>query len=244
LHQPEFPGVPQLSAAALSETLGATLSILKPVALMPELQFPATSQTEPDAIDTELPLVDEDCVKLQDAPEQGLVTPEVESVAVKPAVCEPLHQPEFPGEAQLLAPALSETPGATLSSFTVADALDPGPAPLLVALSVAVQLTFVVPSLETVIGALAVCVPDPVIVPTVAPVQLIAVTLLPPFEESSAVTVPVAGELLNQPFEPSGVKLTVTAGASWSVITVYEIVIEEVPVESVPIELLLADGST
>jgi len=219
-HQPEFPETVQPSAAALRETPGATLSILKPVALMPELQLPASSQTEPDGIETELPFVELDCVKLQDAPEHGLVTPEVASVAVNPAVCEPLHQPEFPGVAQLSAPALRDTPGATLSSFTVAEAFDPGPAPLFVALSVAVQETFVDPWLETVIGALAVGVPTPVIVPTVAPVHWMSVTLLFPFEESSAVTVPAAGEVLNHPFEPSGVKLTVTAGGSWSVMTV------------------------
>src|SRR5579859_5566597 len=115
---------------------------------MPELQLPATSQTEPDGIEIELPLVEVDWVKLHEDPEHGLVTPDVESVAVNPAVCEPLHQPEFPGVPQLSAPESRDTAGATLSSFTCAVFAEPVE-PVLSALSVALQLTLVVPSAET-----------------------------------------------------------------------------------------------
>src|ERR1041384_5460290 len=84
------------------------------------------------------------------------------------------------------------TAGGVVSIFTVAELVEPVPAPLLPELSVAVQLTELVPSVETAIGALAVGVPEPVIVPTRAPVQLIPAMLQPPFDVSSAVTVPVA----------------------------------------------------
>jgi hypothetical protein len=78
---------------------------------------------------------------------------------------------------------------------------------------VAVQLTLWTPSPETVSAALALGVPRPVIAPTVAPVQLIAVMVLPPISVSLALTLPMTGELTNQPFRPlGGGKLTVTTG--------------------------------
>ena len=105
--------------------------------------------------------------------------------------------------------------GAVVSIFIVAVLLEPGPAPLLggLALSVAVQLTLLVPSLETVRVPLALVVPVPVTPLSTAPEQLIDAT----FEGSVAVTVPVTGEVLNQPLLPLGVgKVTVTTGAVMS----------------------------
>ena len=90
---------------------------------------------------------------------------------------------------------------------------------MLPALSVAVQLTAVEPWADTVNGALALVVPSPLMDPRVVPVQLIAVMLLPPVAESFALTVPVAGEVLNQPLLPSGVNATVTRGAVESATT-------------------------
>jgi len=54
--------------------------------------FPAQSATEPEAIVTEPPFVAVDLPKSNgDVPLES--KPEVESVARKPAVCVPLHQP-------------------------------------------------------------------------------------------------------------------------------------------------------
>src|SRR6266852_8446007 len=101
------------------------------------------------------------------------------------------------------------TVGAVTSILTVAVAIDPGPVPSFPTPSLAVQLISWVPSPETVSGTLALAVPTPVTVPTVAPVQTIAATLL----GSPAVTVPVTGEWTNQPFLPSGAgNVTLTIG--------------------------------
>jgi len=87
--------------------------------------------------------------------------------------------------------------------------VEPGAAPLLPTLSVAVQTTLCVPSPETLRVAVAVGVPIPDSLLRLAPVQLIDIT----FEASLAVTVPVTGELLNQPLLPSGDgKVTNTEG--------------------------------
>ncbi len=82
----------------------------------------------------------------------------------------------------------------------VAMLFDPAAAPLLPALSVAVQLTLLVPWTDTVSVPLALMVPMPESPLTVAPKQLTAVTLLPPVVVSLAVIVPVTAELTNQPF--------------------------------------------
>src|SRR3990172_7052967 len=103
-------------------------------------------------------------------------------------------------------------PGATVSIMTVAVLLEPLAAPALPALSVAVQLMLLTPSAETVSGALALGVPRPVIEPTVAPVQLMCVMLLPLVVVSSAVTLPTTAEVTNQPFSLGEGKLTFTTG--------------------------------
>src|SRR3972149_4112569 len=103
--------------------------------------------------------------------------------------------------------------GSTLSRSTVAGLFEPAAAPLLPALSVAVQLTLLTPSAETVRGALAFGLPRPVIDPTVAPVHVMPVMLLHPVVVTSAVTLPVTGDVRKQPFWPSGGgKVTVTTG--------------------------------
>ena len=113
--------------------------------------------------------------------------------------------------------------GSVLSILIVAELFEPGAAPLLLALSMAVQLTTLLPSLMTVSDPLAWVVPVPLIVPAVAPVQLMAVILLPPVVVSFAVTLPTiplaASTALNQPFWLAGGagKLTVTSGAVVSV---------------------------
>src|SRR5207247_7626825 len=94
---------------------------------------------------------------------------------------------------------------------------EPDPAALFEAPSVAVQEMLCVPSPVTDRVRLAVPVPPPVRDPIVKPpresVQLIAVT----FDGSVAVTVPVAGEVLNQPLFPLGLKLIATSGGTTSV---------------------------
>jgi len=98
-----------------------------------------------------------------------------------------------------------------VSIFIVAVLLEPGPAPLLggLALSVAVQLTLLVPSFETVRVPLALVVPVPVTPLSTAPEQLIDAT----FDGSVAATEPVTGEILNHPLSPLAAgKVTVTTG--------------------------------
>ena len=95
---------------------------------------------------------------------------------------------------------LVATAGAIVSILIVAILLDPGPAPLLPALSVAVQVMLLIPSAETVSEAVALGVSRPVIGPTVAPMQLITVIVLPPVVVSLALTLPMTGEATNQPF--------------------------------------------
>jgi hypothetical protein len=83
--------------------------------------------------------------------------------------------------------------GATVSRFTVLVFADPGPAPVLPALSDAVHVMLWVPSPDTVTGALADGVLIPLMLPTTAPGHEIAVILLLPVVESSAVTEPITG---------------------------------------------------
>ena len=108
--------------------------------------------------------------------------------------------------------------GAVRSILMVA-VLDPPVLPLLPALSVAVHETLWLPSPVTVRDAEADVVFRPVIVPTEAPLQLIAVTLLPPVVVSLVVTVPETGEELNQP-DAGIAKLTLTTGGWLSALTV------------------------
>ena len=109
--------------------------------------------------------------------------------------------------------------GLTVSILTTTGiAVEPAEAPVLPALSVAVQEMLCVPSPETLKEPLALGVPMPEGLPTGSGVtpskQVMAVTLLLPVVVSFAVTVPKTGECLNQLLSPSGApKLTVTTGA-------------------------------
>jgi hypothetical protein len=87
--------------------------------------------------------------------------------------------------------------------------LEPAAAPLLPTPSVAVQLTLLIPSLETVRVPLALVVPVPVTPLSTAPEQLIDAT----FDGSVAATEPVTGEVLNHPLSPLAAgKATITVG--------------------------------
>src|SRR3989304_3969711 len=101
---------------------------------MPALQLPATSQTGPEGMRTALPLVAVDWVKMQDAPAQGVATPEVASLAVKPAVWVPRHQPGLPDNEQLSAAELRTIVGGVVSMVKVAVLLEPAAAPVLLGL--------------------------------------------------------------------------------------------------------------
>jgi hypothetical protein len=72
--------------------------------------------------------------------------------------------------------------------------------------SVAVQLMAERPLVETENDPLAVeDVPTPLVEASVTPVQVMVEITLPPFVESSAVTVPVTGPVTNHPLLPFGV---------------------------------------
>jgi hypothetical protein len=94
--------------------------------------------------------------------------------------------------------------------------------PLLLELSVAVQLTLLVPWLETERLPLALVVPKPVTPLKVAPEQVSVATAT----LSVAVTVPVTGEVTNQPFLPSGVgKATLTLGGVVSAAAKFAVIV-------------------
>src|SRR5258708_5061292 len=126
-------------------------------------------------------------------PPDALARPDPASLA---AQCTVVELPSATAAGQ----SLKLTAGGILSILTVPVAVEPVAAPEFPALSIAVQVTVVDPSALTLSDALALVVPRPVGVPTDALVQSISVIVLPPVVESSAVTEPTAGEVVNQPF--------------------------------------------
>ena len=96
--------------------------------------LPALSFSVPDEMFTAAPLVVVDLVKL--CGEVPATSPEVPSLAVKPAVCSPRHQPFSPGTEQESPAGRRPIEGALASRLIVTDSvLDP---PALVAVQVKV----------------------------------------------------------------------------------------------------------